>query len=1060
MAGSELASGSELAGYRIESLLGRGGMGVVYRAHDLALDRDVALKLLAPELAEDVRFRERFLRESRLAASLDHPAIIPIYDAGEVAGQLYIAMRLVDGTDLKRLLAEEGVLEPERTLGLLEQVADALDAAHERGLVHRDVKPSNVLVDLRGHCYLADFGLSRRLADKPSGAGAGRSLGTVDYVAPEQIRGERLDGRADLYSLGCLLYECLAGRPPYVRGSDTAIVFAHLEEDPPSLPGLDAVMQKALAKNPDDRYQTGRELVAATREVLRTDKRPRRRALLATAAVLAATGAVIGGVLAFRSTDSRTGVKQQSITLSPNSLNFVDARTHRVVGAVASVGHTRLTHAATDVAFLGRSAWLSVGGENHLLRIGLANHEVSAVVDLPWAPTDRIAAGGGTVWVREARNLGTEVLGIDARSASVVRRFPIGGSSVGIAYGDGSLWLVGGAEVLRVNPQSGRTLHRFPASADWLVFADGALWAASTDGLVWKIDPVENRITVHAKLHPWLSDLAVGGGFVWASIVGENAVFKLSENDLSVQDVLPSGADPERISTGGGDVWVANTAAGTISFIRQESGVRHAVATGVDPTTVAFSDGLVWTGAAARLPVLSSVALDLRVSTPRQLLDVDPEQRVFPMDEQLSYATCANLLNYQDSNGPDGTHLEPEVATAMPTVSPDKRTYTFHIRSSYRFSPPSNEPVTAGTFQHTIERTMGPKAQRPWEYLSDVVGAGAFSAGKTRHISGISAHGSTLSITLVRPAGDFLTRLSLPVFCPVPRSTPLDPRRTPQPIASAGPYYIASIEPHRTVLLQNPSYAGSRPRRAARIVFTDNTPTSRAVALVGRGQLDYLPPDFSGGPLAPGATLDQRYGSESAAARAGNQRFYLHDRPLLDTIVFNTRRPLFSSAKRRRAVGYALDRPAMAKAYADAPAARLIPAAIPGYDVAGVYPLAGPDLGMARSLAGRGHRRAVLLAPCDPTVVPAATILRSDLAKIGISVEIKTLQACDRATIAAAFRHADLIIGTNVWRGPPIAIRRPSSTTRWRTAAGKARLSARAPGTALPFGDKSRRHVA
>src|SRR3989442_1457377 len=138
MAGSELASGSELAGYRIESLLGRGGMGVVYLAHDLALDRNVALKLLAPELAEDVRFRERFLRESRLAASLDHPAIIPIYDAGEVAGQLFIAMRLVDGIDLKRLLAEEGALKPERALQLLEQVADALDTAHERGLVHRD----------------------------------------------------------------------------------------------------------------------------------------------------------------------------------------------------------------------------------------------------------------------------------------------------------------------------------------------------------------------------------------------------------------------------------------------------------------------------------------------------------------------------------------------------------------------------------------------------------------------------------------------------------------------------------------------------------------------------------------------------------------------------------------------------------------------------------------------------------------------------------------------------------------------------------------------------------
>src|SRR5436190_15308022 len=191
-AGPEIGAGTELAGYRVESLLGRGGMGVVYRAHDLALDRKVALKVLAPELAEDVRFRERFLRESRLAASLDHPAIVPIYDAGGVAGQLYIAMRLVDGTDLKRLLAAEGPLDSERTLVLLMQVADALDAAHERGLVHRDVKPSNVLIDERGHCYLADFGLSRRVAEGAVGQGAAGSLGTVDYVAPEQIRGDEL----------------------------------------------------------------------------------------------------------------------------------------------------------------------------------------------------------------------------------------------------------------------------------------------------------------------------------------------------------------------------------------------------------------------------------------------------------------------------------------------------------------------------------------------------------------------------------------------------------------------------------------------------------------------------------------------------------------------------------------------------------------------------------------------------------------------------------------------------------------------------------------------------
>ena len=285
--------GRELAGYRLEALLGRGGMGVVYRARDLALDRDVALKLLAPHLADDVSFRERFLRESRLAASLEHPNVVPIHDAGEIDGQLYIAMRLVDGTDLKQLL-REGPLEPARAIHILEQVAGALDAAHARGLVHRDVKPSNVLLDQAEHAYLADFGLSRYLGEAGAALGAENSLGTIDYVAPEQIRGEGIDGRADVYALGCLLYECLAGKPPFRRASDAATLFAHLEDEPPSLPTLDRVLPRALAKEPSGRYQTCAELVGAAREALGIAEPRRSRWPVAFAAVgLAVIGATL-----------------------------------------------------------------------------------------------------------------------------------------------------------------------------------------------------------------------------------------------------------------------------------------------------------------------------------------------------------------------------------------------------------------------------------------------------------------------------------------------------------------------------------------------------------------------------------------------------------------------------------------------------------------------------------------------------------------------------------------------------------------------------------------------
>jgi len=268
--------GTELAGYRIESLLGFGGMSVVYLAEDLRLKRRVALKLLAASLAEDDSFRDRFLRESELAASIDHPNIVPIYEAGTTEDLLYIAMRYVEGRDLKERL-QRGPLNPTDAIGIVAQVGSALDSAHMRSLVHRDVKPSNVLLDTGArpdgsdHVYLADFGLTRRVSEGAGIGDDGHLMGTIDYVAPEQIAGEEIDGRADAYSLGCVLYECLVGQPPFRRDSELAVVFAHLETEPPppsagrpELPAaLDAVIARALAKDPEDRYASCRELARA-----------------------------------------------------------------------------------------------------------------------------------------------------------------------------------------------------------------------------------------------------------------------------------------------------------------------------------------------------------------------------------------------------------------------------------------------------------------------------------------------------------------------------------------------------------------------------------------------------------------------------------------------------------------------------------------------------------------------------------------------------------------------------------------------------------------------------
>jgi serine/threonine protein kinase len=206
----DLVPGSEFAGYRIESVLGRGGMGVVYLAEHIGMGRKVALKVLASDLAEDERFRERFVRESRLAASLEHPNIVPIHEAGEVDRVLFIAMRYVEGADLRALLREHGALEPQRAAAIVGQVASALDAAHARGLVHRDVKPGNVLIARTAatsgeHVYLSDFGLTKRTSSDSGITGTGQFVGTLEYAAPEQFEGKRLDARTDVYSLGCLL---------------------------------------------------------------------------------------------------------------------------------------------------------------------------------------------------------------------------------------------------------------------------------------------------------------------------------------------------------------------------------------------------------------------------------------------------------------------------------------------------------------------------------------------------------------------------------------------------------------------------------------------------------------------------------------------------------------------------------------------------------------------------------------------------------------------------------------------------------------------------------------
>ena len=301
---AELVPGSVVAGCRVEAVVGRGGMGVVYRATQLSLERMVALKAIAPELADDPTFRERFKRESRIAASIEHPNVIPVYEAGEGEGVLYLIMRYVEGTDLRALIDAEGRLSPERGTRIVAQVAAALAAAHRRDLIHRDVKPANVLIDAseeRDHAYLTDFGIARNAAATSALTRTGSVIGTLDYLAPERIEDQRGDGRSDVYALGCVLFEALTGTLPYARDNEAAKMFAHLSAPVPSAraltPGvpeeLDSLAMRAMAKDPAERFPTAGEMAQALTDTLpqrpvRPDAKPKAPAAPAAPAGAAA----------------------------------------------------------------------------------------------------------------------------------------------------------------------------------------------------------------------------------------------------------------------------------------------------------------------------------------------------------------------------------------------------------------------------------------------------------------------------------------------------------------------------------------------------------------------------------------------------------------------------------------------------------------------------------------------------------------------------------------------------------------------------------------------------
>jgi serine/threonine protein kinase len=554
--------GKTLAGYRIESVVGRGGMGVVYLAEHLRLKRKVALKVLAPELAADERFRDRFIRESEIAASLDHPNVVTIHDAGEADGLLYLAMRYVQGRDLKTLIEQEGSLAPDRAIALIGQVASALDAAHTSGLIHRDVKSANVLVTpgSMGHdqAYLTDFGLTKRPESVSGLTKTGQFLGSVEYAAPEQFEGKPLDARTDVYSLGCVLYECLTGRVPFVRDSEASVMYAHLRDPapPPSEarpdlpPELDSVVARAMAKSPADRFDSAGALAMTASTALQPERTmpgpaTRRSWRLPVLAVAAAALVALVAFLLLRPTNT-----------------------------VRSGGTGTVTSISTGVLRIDPTTNLA-----RTIPIAL-NPSVSPLLGRA------IVVGAGFVWVQDSLN--AQLYKIDPSARSIVGTLTVSTYPAALTTDGTTLW----AGLSMIDPKSNRvTYRRDPQCCQDVVFGAGSLWTLNGTA-VERLEPSTGRELM--LFHVGGSSLAIGEDVVWVLNRIRSQVTPISMRTNKVGDPIALGGDPIALAVGERALWIADRAGAMQRIPISGTGGVETLPLGGHPTDIAYGEGAVW----------------------------------------------------------------------------------------------------------------------------------------------------------------------------------------------------------------------------------------------------------------------------------------------------------------------------------------------------------------------------------------------------------------------------------------------------------------------------------